>query len=186
MGTMRTPGENDLQQQLADGCKNSIIRCSDYRHEQGGDHGFRPHIEGVLGQVPFDSIVIPGACYEIVHGSESIKEYLFDSLALLIGGHGIERVALVQHTSCARYAHMLGHLNFADECAMLRRDMNVCAGLIATRFPNVEIVQTLLYMDGHRVGHLERRQENGAFVRVHPHHQRLPRQHGADDDSAGE
>lgn len=165
-----------LARELADGCSNIVIACVDFRkHRKGGNGGIRPHIEAILGEhADYDLLTAAGACFHFVRGHSLVREHYLDTLELVIGGHGVERVVLVQHTACAQYARELGFMESEHERHVLKRDLVSAEEVILERFPNLIIIQVIAVMHRGAISHLERITGDGTHERVypHPHYQR--------------
>jgi len=127
-------------------CPALLLSCMDWRLHPRLEELVRARVGGLI-----DVVTIPGAVQSLLDaGQPAVRDYVLHSIDISVRLHGIQRVALVNHTDCGAYG---GRQAFASDPAELARhqaDLRAARQLVGSRFPGIAV--ELLLATLHEVG----------------------------------
>jgi len=119
-------------------CDTLIIRCMDFRLST--EVIARLLIEaGIIQTDRFDLISVAGAAKPFL-GSGAESSFMMGQTETAVKLHGTKKIVLMMHDDCGAY----GIANESEEEEVQREDLKRVASLIATKFPNLEVVKLIL------------------------------------------
>lgn len=151
--TVGTLHQADLSGKLRTACDLVVVHCLDYRHGRPFDALVR-HAYGE--SVQFDRVTAAGCAFGLVHpkrkkGEEGIRLVDID---VAVSKHTPERMAVIQHQECGRYADHYRFETVEEEIAVLTRDLHLTYHALRAQYPLLAIDLFIVEMRGQQLGGL--------------------------------
>ncbi len=126
--------------------ENVVVACIDFRFR----HALHDAIKEAFGIDHYDEIKLAGGAKNCsLPGVEARREVVRDDVALALEKHKAQRIILLNHENCGKYAaegHAFEH--FPDEKAFHHNELLVAGDWAKKHFPKAEVRMGFVYVEG--------------------------------------
>lgn len=129
-------------------CQFCVLSCIDFRL-QIKNRLFELLRAEYGADAEFDLLTAPGSCHRLVREEEAGKELMLSDLAISVNLHHPEKIVLMQHAECGKYASYMTFDSPEQEREVLIADAKKAMELLQERFPGTQVEVCFAHVRGH-------------------------------------